>query len=345
MLVPIESVRIRPAPVDGRQTVVLPGGPGAPEEGRYRGGGSGPSDFRTRPILAALVDRLEEETSARNERLRGEAIRVADAVEPFPDGSVSFRAGGALVPFFDRSGELLTGVPRDAGDRPGRALAVVVEVLRQRLAEPADDSRLEDEDRRRELARVIVRIEEELDGAETGARESLAAFRRDATEAARRAGGPFQRRGPGRILEILLAAGLGTGLRRIVRPEAASGSAAAAAAAGGAALAVAGILGLEGTTLLPVDPWRGLSLAFLPAAAALGWFGAAVVGGRSAGGTGGGRAAPDPGPETSAIPVSRESDREPRAPDPAPPEPVVPRSERELPEVRPPFFRRRRHDS
>ncbi len=325
----LEAVRVRPASINGLAEVVLPGAVGRPG-----------AVLRGEPAMASLVERLREDVDALNEDLVLVATGVAGRIETFPDESAAFRTGGVLVPFFDRSADQLSEVRLDAASRPGRALVVAGDLLTQRLMEPAEDYLLENTARRRELTRSAREIEDALTEASERGTAAIAHFRSECEATIRASAGPFQRRGPGRIIEIVLASLLAAVLRRAIRPRANVPPALPIAA--GPTLAVGVLLAVEGTPLLPVDPLRGLSMAFLPASFLIGWGGAAWTSRlASAGWLVGGRSVSEPFPEehnpsppSPSSPEKSVNGNESPTPNPEPalPPSTTARSEREVPE-------------
>jgi hypothetical protein len=214
--------------------------------------------------------RLKAAIDAVNDDLARHARAAAANVEAFPEqGVTGIRLSGSLVPFYDQEAERLAASRGSAAERPWEALGTIARAVENRLSEPAEGFELEDSSRRQELTRFLREIEDTLEDSEARAETALAAFRSDAAAAARAAGGPFYRRGVGRIFEIILASVLGALLAEALRRSyrLVPGLLAAAFAP---VLATSVVLLLEGTPILTVDPIRGLTLAFLPLSFAIG---------------------------------------------------------------------------
>jgi len=305
-----------------------------------------PSGLFRAPEIVAVLTRLRGRVAGENAALALVARNTAARIEPFPEEEATgLRLSGLVVPFYGADRDRLDGGVREATERPWLALQWLREVVDGRLAEPEDGILVADGARRRELTRLLRNTEDALEDASTEMARAAEEFRRDALAAAARAQGPFRRHGAGRILELVLAAWLGTTLREALRrrPGPVPSELALTFAP---VLAAAVILTLEGSSLLPTDPVHGLSLAFLPIAFLLG-FGCSsilLVVSRLDRVLFADEPAPPPAP------IRRSA--EPAAPGPVGPPPLPragevraqaapaprTRSERERPERRPPFF-------
>jgi hypothetical protein len=198
------------------------------------------------------------------------AAGIAGTVEAFPeDGVTGIRLGGLLVPFYDRDADRLAAARETARTRPWESLRTVVAVLRGRLSEPQKGFLLEDSTQRRDLTRMLREVEDSLEDGEGRVRQAMERFRADNLEAAGRAERPFLRSGRGRILEIILAALLGATLAEALRRRP-SRISPLITLAFSPVLASAVVLLLEGSSVLPVDPLRGISLGFLPISFSIG---------------------------------------------------------------------------
>lgn len=344
----VASVTAAPSPRSGRYEVRVASSDGGDD-----------TLFRAASAREARA-RLESAVQSENDTLALLALRIGGQIELYPEeGVTGLRLSGVVVPFYDNDADRLARARQNAAERPHESLATVAGILEERLSEPREGFALEEDSRRRDLTRTARDIRDALDLAELRAGTALERFREETLTAVRESAGSFRRRGPGRIVEILLAALLAATLRAAVRsgrpspPLRLTLSAAAVAA-------LAGVLLLEGTDLLPIDPVTGTSLAFVPLAALLGIAGAVAVGAASgAPEHGPAAAAPRPaeeGEETAE--AKRESRPEaaeeaPRVPPPPPVEPaeepaaVTPRTERELADEQgaAPFFFRARTPS
>jgi hypothetical protein len=325
----LESIRVRSSPITGRFEIV-------PDPDDAMRGVWGPRN----PHFEVPASRLAGAVSEANDGLSEIGSRIAARVEAFPDRSAAFRVSGLLVPFYGRSAELLVEARDTAGDRPRIALSTIAEILETRLGEPRDDLVLEDTTRLRDLTRTVREIRDAIGDSGASLVGALDDFRLGASEIARRASGPFQRRGPGRILEIVLAAMIGAALHGVLRPRSPPANPLLPLTFA-PALAAAVLLSLEGTPFLPVDPVQGLTLAFLPAALVIGYGGAAAFPSRvSRIETEVSAAAPSAERSPASKPVSPAGTPAPDSPAPrvapAPPSPSVrespARSEREVPE-------------
>jgi hypothetical protein len=308
--------------------------------------------FRAPEIVAAMA-RLQGRVAGANEALALAAQEIASRIEPFPEEEVTgLRLSGVLVPFYGPDAARLSRAREEATERPWLTLETVRESVDGRLSEPDDGVLVADAARRRELTRLLRNTENVLEDESSRVARALDEFRREALQAATRAQGPFRRHGTGRILELVLAAWLGATLREALRrrpgPVPVELSMTFAPV-----LAAAVILMLEGSTLLPIDPVRGLSLAFVPLAFVLGFGCSSILliasrldrvlapdapvavapparapePVRPAPA----RPGPPPFPRAGEVPVRP-------APAPAPAPPSRPRTEREVEEVRLPFF-------
>jgi len=257
----VESVRVAASPASGRYEVQGGAAPGAES-----------AALSELPDAAAARARLESSVRAVNDDLALRADRVSGRIELFPEeGITGLRVSGLIVPFYDNDAGRLAALREHGRDRPVEALTNAVEILEARLSEPQPVLGPEDTVRQRDLTRLARDLRDALADAEARNREATERFRTETVAAARRAGGPFHRRGPLRIAEIVLAAMLAATLRAAAgarRTDDAPPLWLTLSAA--AAVATAGVLLLEGTDLLPVDPVTGTALRFLPLAAGLG---------------------------------------------------------------------------
>jgi hypothetical protein len=348
----VESVRVAAAPGSGRWEV-QGGAPPGPEAAALYG----------LPDAAAARARLESAVAAANDDLSLVADRVGGRIELFPEeGVTGLRVSGLIVPFYDNDAGRLAAV-RDRGrQRPVEALTNVAEILDARLSEPQTLTGLDDTIRNRDLTRLARDVRDALDESALRTRTAAERFRRETADAARRAGGPFHRRGRMRVAEIALAAVLAAALRAAARGRRSTEAPPLALTlSAAAAVAVAAVLLVEGTDLLPVDPVTGTALRFLPLAAAIGFLTAAGLEREWNGGDGEGsgrRGSEPPAATQPERPVPAAAASEAKGPAPRTerrPNLAPPSSERELPEeteARPPrgsdlppdrlpFFRRR----
>jgi len=273
--------------------------------------------------------RLEAVVATGNEDLARVAEHIGTTVEVFPEeGVTGIRLSGAIIPFYDRDADRLAQARREGAERPRAALEAVAEILDARLSEPQEGFVLEDSVRRRDLTRLLREVQEALRGTQAANDSALAELRSDLLDAALRSEGPFRRRGPLRVMEIVLASLLGAALRESLRRRSADppGWLAIPFAA---PLATTCILLLEGTPALPVDPLAGTAARFIPFAFGVGFLTPGLLAGLA-------RleirlrrpeppAPPPPAPrERAAAAASTPAHR--------PPEAETPRSEREIPE-------------
>lgn len=262
------------APAAVRAIAAVHAGP-SPETGRLEVWGlphpdSDPADLLSQPAIVAARARLREQISAENDAL---ALRVADAarrLEPADDDVVGLRLSGWLIPFYDGSADELLRLREDGLQRPWEALRGLTNVLEARLEEPPDGVDVGISGQRRDLTRLFRQTGDALRDAEANTAAAVESFRQDALGASADAAGPFRRRGRGRIVEIVLAALLGASVRETVRRRR-SAPQSIGSLAFAPVLGLGCILPLEGSSLLPVSPLAGTSLAFLPMAFVLGF--------------------------------------------------------------------------
>lgn len=333
----IEALRVIPSRESGRYEVC--GFPTASHDvtGLFR-----------RPEAVAGRARLDTVISMGNQRIATAAERVARTFVVFPDeGVTGIRTSGTIIPFYDHDADRLALASREAAERPREALCAVAEVLDARLSEPPEGFELEDSVRRRDLMRLLREVQEAMRDVEAVNDSATARLQRDLGEAARRAEGPFRRRGPLRVAEIVLASLLGAALRQAVRPR--SGPFPTwLGLAFAPPLATAAVLLLEGTAALPIDPLAGTAPRFIPYAFGIGFLTPALLAGAS-------RLelrlrAAEPAPESPApTPVPRAAPEAtpmpapPTAPEPPARPPLQPPAGREPPRAeRLPFLPRRR---
>jgi hypothetical protein len=336
----VSVVRASPSPVSGRYEIS--GLPDAADD---------PSGLFRAPEIVGALARLDGRVEGANEQLALGAREVAGRIETFPDrGVTGIRISGALVPFHERDGDRLARARREATERPWVSLETVREIVDSRLSEPDEGLLVEDVAQRRELTRLLRNTEGSLQDRATSVGWALDEFRREALDAAARAQGPFRRHGTGRILELVLAAWLGTTLREALRRRRAAVPPELSLTFA-PVLAAAVVLMLEGSAVLPVDPVRGLSLAFLPLSFLLGFACSAillvasrlerVIGTEDPGPA---ELAPNPPhparprptrPRPTPPPLPRAGEVLEQRPDAPPEESRRPRSEREAPDTRP----------
>jgi hypothetical protein len=312
----VESIRVAASPVSGRYEIRGGAAPG-PES----------AALHALPDAAAARARQESQVRAVNDDLALRADRIAGRIELFPEeGVTGLRVSGLIVPFYDNDAGRLAAARKSGRERPVEAITNAVEILEARLSEPQVLLGPEDTVRRRDLTRLARDLRDALTAAELRNREAVERFRAETEDAAGRAGGPFHRRGPLRIVEIVLAAALAATLRAAARgrrPDDAPPLALTLSAT--AAVATAAILLLEGTDLLPVDPVTGTALRFVPLAAVIGLLTAAALEREWNGG--------EPAARTDRRPAEADAPAAPAAPEAVegtPPAP--PLTERELPD-------------
>lgn len=312
-----------------------------------------PTDLFALGDVRAASARLESTVRWGNEQLAVGAERVAGRIEIFPDEGVSgIRIPGSIVPFYDHEADRLARVLRVGKERPYEALEIVAAILDARLSEPQEGILLEDSVRRRDLTRLLREVTNVIDETVTRNERGLAEFREELVAAARRVEGPFRRRGPLRILEIVLASLLGATLRESLR-RGRSELPDWLAVSFAPVFAVLVVLLLEGTVWIPVHPITGTAPRFIAIALVLGFSASAVLVGASrlhllVGASG---EPPEREPDAAAAPPPSPA---PRPPAPAPAPPPGPPSEREIVEDAPPpqpesadrlpFFRKRRRE-
>jgi len=248
----IEAVHVEASPESGKLRIL-----GLPPGGASRPGSA-----------------LEARVAALNSDLARRAARLAGRLEEFEDGTVALRVAGLAVPFHDHDAGRLAHARNTATERPWLALQAIADVIASRLDEPPQGIEIESTVRRRELTRTFREIQDALSAAETDSRTAQESYRMQALAAATPRPDAFRREGRGRLLEAWLAAWLAVTLRAWRRPRGALDLAVVGAAA--AIAAVAAVLALEGSPLLPIDE-RGVTPAFLPLSFAIGWAVAALV--------------------------------------------------------------------
>lgn len=248
----------------------------SPETGRLEVRGlptpdDDPGGLLSRPEILAARARLAAAVRGRNDALSLRAADIARRLEPTDDDLVGLRLNGWLIPFYGPQADELRRLDRHAVDRPWEALRALTVALEARLEEPPQEGEdLDISGQRRDLTRLYREIDDALIAAETEVSGAVTAFRADARAAASDAAGPFRRSGRGLLAEILLASLLGATLREAIR-RGGSAPGVIVRLSTAPVLAVGALLPLRGTTFLPVDPLRGVSLAFLPMAFALGY--------------------------------------------------------------------------
>lgn len=257
---------------------------------------------------ARFTDRL----AAQNRRLVILAREMSRRVEVHARGPTGIRLGDQLTAFHGMDAARLAAAA--AGLPPRESLDEFHAVFQSRLAEPPTGIGVAEAARRRELGQLLRRIDDTRMDADREAGVALEEFRQEASAAlAGGTTGGFLRRGRGRIAEALLAALFGALLVEALRsrPRVPPLVSRTTAGVGGVLL----VLLLEGTPLLPVDPLRGLSVVFVPAALAAGLLTSPLLE-RLAGGSR--PVSPRPRPTVSAVPPHPEEDTscpgEPRAP-------------------------------
>jgi hypothetical protein len=204
-----------------------------------------------------------------NEDLAALATRISSRVETFPNGTAGLRAAGRVAVFHGVAAAHLSALAAAGRERPWGVLSQVGQSLALRLESPGRLDDLGESAERQAMARLHREIDEALLAAERIAAEAVEQFRREAAAIPGEAAGPFRRRGPGRILEIVLAALLG-GLLREGGQTARGRSQPRSVLFLAPVLATGTVLLLEGSRLLPVYPLEGVSRLFLPLSLALG---------------------------------------------------------------------------
>jgi hypothetical protein len=265
---------VDPGPAARRAVEAVRGGP-SPESGRLEVWGlpnadMDPADLLSRPEILAARVRLQQRVAAENDALALRAADIARRLEPTKDDLVGLRLSGWLIPFYGPHADVLRRVADEGNARPWETLRGLTVTLESRLEEPPEGVNPEISGQRRDLTRLFRDTDDALNAAQTNVTNAVDAFRRDALDAAAAAAGPFRRRGRGAVVEILLAALLGATVREAVRRRATAGGTLLRLSFA-PALALGVLLPLEGSSLLPVSPLLGLSMAFLPMAFGLGF--------------------------------------------------------------------------
>ena len=253
------SIRAGPSAQAGRLVVT-----GLPEPS------ADPLQLHRYPAWQAATHRLQVQVQEGNEELAALAARISGRVETFADGTAGLRAAGRVVVFHGLAARHLQALGTQDRDRPWETLSQVRQTLALRLEAPGRLDDLGESAERQALARLHQEIDEALLAAERLAAVATDQFRREVKAIPGEAAGPFRRRGPGLVLEIVLAALLGALLRETV--QAARGRLQPRSTLFLAPVLATGVvLLLAGTPLLPVHPMEGVSRLFLPLSFALGF--------------------------------------------------------------------------
>lgn len=255
----VEAVRGGPSPETGRLELY-----GLPDPD------TDPADLLSRPEILAARARLQQRVAAENDALALRVEDVARRLEPTEDDLIGLRLSGWLIPFYGRHAAALQRLVDTGVERPWEALRALAGTLEGRLEEPPEGVDPEISGQRRDLTRLFRETDDALETAAKNVTEAVDTFRRDALDAAAASAGPFHRRGRGLVLEIVLAALLGATVRESLRRRATPGGTLLRLSFA-PALTLGVLLPLEGSSLLPVSPLRGASLAFLPMAFGLGF--------------------------------------------------------------------------